>query len=122
METNIQKTEERAPELPVVAPRVDIFENDDQVLLIADLPGAAGSELVVRIEDRVLYIEAPTAETGEGKPLVKEFEPVRYRRAFALNQDVDTGNIRADFRDGVLRITLPKPEAQKPRKIDVVEA
>lgn len=109
--------------LPVVRPRVDIFENDDELMLVAEVPGARADDLSVKLDRRMLLIEATGSfESGDGELVACEFAPVRYRRAYTLKTDIDADAITASLKDGLLTLRLPRAAAAKPRKIDVIEA
>lgn len=123
-EKNITKTEPATPERvsrrPVVMPAVDIFENKDEVLVVADVPGADPSGLNVHFDKDQLFIEAATGpEDEKTKPLFREFGAVDYRRVFELSPGIDVAAIKAELKNGVLAIHLPKSAAIKPRKIQI---
>jgi HSP20 family molecular chaperone IbpA len=105
-----------------VIPPVDVFENENAITLLADLPGVAREQLHVRVDGDTLVIEA-TATTNaapENLELVYgELQCAAYRRQFTLSRELDTGRIDAQLRDGVLRLTIPKAEEARPRRIQV---
>jgi HSP20 family protein len=115
-----QSAPERVEERVTVRPRVDVYENRDELLLLADLPGAGKDTINVHLDKGQLTIEARRAG-GElrGTLLVAEHRPLDYHRAFAIPQGIDGAKIDAQFTDGVLRVRLPKSEALKARRIDV---
>jgi HSP20 family molecular chaperone IbpA len=89
-----------------VAPRCDVFENKDEVLLVADLPGVEQDGLRIDVsDDRV---------TLEGKR-----EAYDFRRSFVLPDGIDREKITAELKNGVLGLHLPKAAAVKPRRISV---
>jgi len=99
----------------VIAPLVDIYETDDGLVLLADMPGARDEDVNVSVDEDVLTIEATVSDGGAGdvEPVSCEFEPRRYRRAFSLSRDIDRERIAGKVEQGVLEIRLPKaPEAQ----------
>lgn len=123
-EKNITKTEpvtpERVSRRPVVMPAVDIFENRDEVLVVADVPGADPAGLNVHFDKDQLFIEAATGpEDEKAKTLFREFGSVDYRRVFELSPGIDVAAIKAELKNGVLSIHLPKSAAIKPRKIQI---
>ena len=123
-EKNISKTETSTPERvskrPVISPAVDIFESDDEVLVVADVPGADTDGLDIHFDKDQLFIEASSATYGlDYKPLFREFGVVDYRRVFELAPGIDVENIRAELKNGELSIHLPKSSALKPRKIPI---
>ncbi|HEV3188905.1 MAG TPA: Hsp20/alpha crystallin family protein [Polyangiaceae bacterium] len=115
-----QSAPERVEERATVRPRVDVYENREELLLLTDLPGAAKETINVHLDKGQLTIEARRA-VGElpATLLVAEHRPLDYRRAFAIPEGIDGAKIDAQFTDGVLRVRLPKSEALKPRRIDV---
>jgi len=116
-ETNIRKHENNVPEKmaqrAAVAPAVDIFENKDELLILADLPGVAKEDLSIHFDKGQLTLEGRLREFGPDE------EPFDYRRSFVVPQGIDAEKISANLQSGVLRVVLPKPAAIKPRQIAV---
>jgi len=105
---------------PVVTPACDIYENSDEVLLLADLPGVTPETLRINIENAELVLEARRElPTTQGTPLEAEFRACDFRRRFALPTGIDGPKVAAELKDGVLRLHLPKAEHLKPRQIAV---
>ncbi|WP_319524873.1 Hsp20/alpha crystallin family protein [uncultured Desulfosarcina sp.] len=105
----------------VFTPEVDIFENDKEITLLADMPGVAPEDISIDLNDNVLSITGevkPFEEKDESDVLI-EFEIGRYARQFTLSEVIDQGRIEAKHKDGVLRLTLPKAEKAVPRQIAV---
>jgi HSP20 family molecular chaperone IbpA len=105
----------------VFTPEVDIFENEKQITLLADMPGVAPGDVNVDLNDSVLTISgevAPFEEKDESDVLI-EFEVGKYYRQFTLSEVVDQSKIEAKLEDGVLRLILPKAEKAMPRQITV---
>ena len=109
----------RDPERPTVAPRVDVFENKDELLLAADLPGADQSTLKLHLDKDELTIDASTTAEADGNILEREFQPVNYHRSFRVPKGIDHAKVDADMKEGVLWLHLRKSEAVKPRQIEV---
>jgi HSP20 family molecular chaperone IbpA len=105
----------------VFTPEVDIFENEQQINLLADMPGVAPEDVKIDLNDGVLSIsgEVQPFEGKDETDLLVEFEIGRYYRQFTLSEVVDQSNIEAKLEDGVLRLTLPKAEKAIPRHIAV---
>lgn len=104
----------------VERPRVDILETDQEVLLLADLPGVRPNDVDVRFENGELTIHGRRTPTNAGKRrALWEYEPAHYHRVFRLTEDVAAERIEAELKNGVLRVRLPKAEAAKPRRIAV---
>lgn len=104
-----------------VVPPVDVFENDNSITLLADLPGVARDQLHVRVDGDTLLLEATASTAGpENMEIVYgELQSPAYRRQFTLSRELDTQRIEAQLRDGVLRLTIPKAEEARPRRIQV---
>lgn len=111
---------EDAPQ-PYVVPPVDVFENESSITLLADLPGVPREQLQVRVDGDTLVLEATAATNGpENMELVYgEAQCPTFRRQFTLSRELDTSRIEAQLRDGVLRLTIPKAEEARPRRIEV---
>ena len=101
-----------------VTPPVDIYETEDGLTVIADLPGVEKDGLNVHVDEDVLTIEGRVYRK-EKTPTIAEFELADYFRQFRLSELIDPGRITAELRHGVLTIQLPKLEAVKPRQIEV---
>ena len=104
-----------------LVPPADIFEDDQGITLLADLPGVTRESLGLRVEAENLFIEANAVVRGpQGMQLLyREAHIPAYRRQFRLSRELDASRIDAQLKDGVLRLTIPKAEAAKPRKINV---
>jgi HSP20 family protein len=104
----------------VARPRVDILETEQEVLLLADLPGVRPADVDVRFENGELTIHGRRTPSHAGrKRALWEYEPAHYHRAFRLAEDVAADRIEAELKNGVLTVRLPKAEAAKPRRINV---
>ena len=110
---------EAVAERPSVAPRCDIFENKDELLLVADLPGVTQETLKIHLDADQLSIEGRPSEEPEGNVLQREFRLVDYRRSFLVPDMIDREKVSAELRNGVLHLHLPKSAAVKPRQIEV---
>ncbi len=127
-QTNIEKkksdqvaTTERKRSQNVFVPPVDIYETDDQVVMIADIPGVDQKNVDITLENDVLTIEGSVdSKTPEGYELVwSEYGTGDYFRSFNLSDDIDQSKVDAKVTDGVLKITFAKAEPAKPKKIKV---
>jgi HSP20 family molecular chaperone IbpA len=120
-EKPVVKRSERPEDVQTLLPQVDVFENKDGILLIADMPGVPKDKLELRVENDTLLIEGEiTPDTPEGMEAVyAEVRLARYRRAFSLSAELDTSRIDAQLRDGVLNLRIPKHAHAQPRKIEV---
>ena len=104
---------------PVVAPPVDIFENRDEIVVLADVPGARTDGVTVRLEKNELFLHARRDDVETGTPLLRGTRAADYSRTFIVPRGIDAEKITAQMNGGVLRIHLPKSDAVKPRKIEV---
>jgi len=104
---------------PVVAPPVDIYENRDEILVLADVPGAHSDGVTVRLEKNELYLHARRDDVETGSPAPRGTRSADYSRTFIVPRGIDAEKITAQLNGGVLRIHLPKSDAVKPRKIEV---
>jgi len=104
-----------------VAPAVDIYEGEDALTVVADLPGVATEDVKLDVERDVLAISARFL--GEkvlpGDSVYSELLPCEYYRAFALGDELDASKISAHMKNGVLELKLPKAERAKTRKITI---
>ncbi len=102
-------------------PNVDILEKENELLLLADMPGAKPGEIDIRFEDGELTIHAPAAQRQDASTnfLLAEYGVGDFYRTFRVSEQIDGAKISAEYVDGVLRLHLPKVEAVKPRKIEV---
>ncbi len=102
-----------------IAPPVDIYETDDALVVVADLPGVKSDEVDIRVEDNVLTIKGKADYIPPANVLRGEFNLQGYYRQFQLSDEVDQDKISAESKNGVLTIRLPKAEKSKPRQIKV---
>jgi HSP20 family molecular chaperone IbpA len=123
--TDIQKAESTVPEQtrpgPVYSPAVDIFENENSITLLADMPGVKASDLKIDLRDSVLTLTGPVSVPEQGNELdvLREYAPGTFFRQFTLAETIDQAKIDAKLSEGVLRLELPKVEKAKPRQIAV---
>ena len=108
----------------VFTPDVDIFETDKGITLLADMPGVKADDLIIDLRENVLTLDAEVKppEADSEVDVFREYRTGKYYRQFNLSQLIDQANIYAELKDGVLRLSLPKVEAAKPRKISVKTA
>jgi HSP20 family protein len=105
----------------VFLPAVDIFETPEALVLAADMPGVSGDRVSLDLKDNHLIISGEISQPlGEGETLLsQEYLVGDYYREFHLGELIDKNRIEAAMNDGVLKLTLPKAEKAKPRKIEV---
>jgi HSP20 family protein len=112
---------ERTRECPCFVPRADVYEIDEAIVVVADMPGVDENSLDITLEDNVLTINGYVdPEPPEGYGLAyAEYRIGDYLRAFTLSDQIDREGIEATIRDGVLRLHLPKAAAAKRRRIPI---
>jgi HSP20 family protein len=105
----------------VYRPNVDIVEKQDELLVLADMPGVNGGDIDIRFEDGELTIHGPAAQRQDGQTryLLQEYGVGDFYRTFRVSEQIDASKISAEYKDGVLSLHLPKVEAVKPRRIKV---
>ena len=104
------------------APAVDIFEKGDDLIIRAEIPGVDKNAIEVRVEDNTLVLKGErNQEKGfeENNAYRLERSYGSFVRSFRLPETVDASAISAEYRAGVLELTLPKAEEAKPKKIDI---
>ena len=116
----IQQTKpEPVSDRPVVTPLVDVYENEKEILLMADLPGVSKDQLSIHVDGDTLMLEGRRAEDVKGSLLAAEYRPQDFRRSFNLPGGIDREKIEASLTSGVLRLKLPKEAALHPRRIPI---
>jgi len=117
--TGEQNVPETRAEEQTLRPPVDIFEMTEGLVVVADLPGVPKDQVDINVHEGVLTIHGKLQHEAPGTPLHNEFELRNFYRQFRLTGEVDTENIRAEMKYGVLTVTLPKSEKAKPKRIQV---
>ncbi len=105
-------------------PAVDIVESPETYTLAADLPGLTKSDVNLTVEDGVLTLTGERkSEHSESKQFGHRYERAygKFSRSFQLGTGVDTGKIKAEFKNGLLKVDLPKIEASKPYEVAIAE-
>jgi HSP20 family molecular chaperone IbpA len=125
----LQVTEKQAVEAPngeptreglMFVPEVDIIEERDQITLRADLPGVRRENVDIDVREGVLSLTATQEPLSERwQTLHGEYQVGGYARRFTLGERIDQEKIKAEMKDGVLTLVLPKAEEHKPRKIAI---
>ncbi len=105
-----------------LTPKVDVSENENEYLVKAEVPGLSGQDIKVEIERGLLKLSGERREEKEEKDETYHVRERRYGsfvRTFILPENVDEEKISAVTRDGILTVTIPKAEKDKPRHIEV---
>ena len=110
-----------AAKVPAVRPAVDILEDAKGISLSADLPGVSSEALDLKVDRDTLSIAAEAhIDMPEGmEPLYADVRATRFERSFTLSPELDAENIKAELKQGVLRVHIPKRAELQPRKIEV---
>lgn len=103
-------------------PVVDIYDNDENIIIKAELPGIDKDNIVVDVKGRVLTLKGERSsenEVKEDKYYRRERAFGNFERVFIMPAEIDPNKIKADYKNGVLKINIPKPEEHKPRQISI---
>lgn len=104
-----------------IAPRVNVVEEEDAVIIEAEVPGVARENTEVEVRDGTLHLKARINGNGQGhgRYRLRERVPASYYRAFTLGDGVDPSRVEATLQHGVLTVRLAKSERLRPRQIAV---
>lgn len=102
-------------------PAVDIIEKAEELLVLADIPGADPKAIDIRFEDHTLTLHAkvPGRQSSDTQYVTQEYDVGDFYRVFQVGETIDPHKISAEYHDGVLTLHLPKTDAARPRKIQV---
>lgn len=119
--SELKSTAEETRSGPSFTPAVDIFETDDALTLLADMPGVTAQDLNIDLREGVLALSTnlKNPESSNEVDVLREYQTGNYYRKFNLSDVIDQSKIEAELKDGVLRLILPKVQATAPRKIEV---
>ena len=115
------RRDQSGPRSDALIPPVDVIEDGAGITLLADLPGVPRDKIGLHVEADTLTIEGDmSVATPEGmQASYAEVSVPRFRRVFTLSKELDTGKVSAEFKNGVLKLRIPKAEHAQPRKIDI---
>jgi len=116
----VTKEEKTAPARYYV-PNTDIYETQDALTLVMEMPGVEKKDITVGLENDRLRVEGQIdfSKYGGLEPVYTEYNVGHYARAFTLSSKIDQENISAQVEDGVLTLTLPKVKEVQPRRITI---
>ena len=99
-------------------PKVNVYEYDDQIGIVAEIPGLDKSNVSVEVEEDVLIISGDKHgfDSDGGKCITRELKQSAFTRSFNLGEYLDGENVSAQFKDGMLSISVPKIEPEEPKK------
>jgi HSP20 family protein len=117
----VEKAQEQTRPMRAFLPTADIFETEDALTVVLEMPGVDRDNIDVNVENGVLMIEGRIDFSKyEGlQPVYSEYNIGPFRRSFRISSRIDQDKIKAEMRDGVITLTLPKAEEAKPRRIEV---
>ena len=117
----LEKKQEATVPTRAFVPTTDIFETEQALTLIVEMPGVDKSKVDVSVEDGVLTLQGHLdLSKYEGmQPVYTEYNIGHYRRGFSLSNKINQNKISAEMKDGVLTLVLPKADEAKPRKITI---
>ncbi len=117
----VKRTGEETRPGPIFIPAVDILENQNEIIVLADIPGVDGQDVDIDLRDDVLTIRGAVSPVEDEKEasVYREFNWGDYFRQFTLAEVIDQEKIAAKMDNGILRLTLPKKEKVKKKKIQV---
>lgn len=116
-----RQSSDAATEPQFVQPRVSVLEDAEKVYLNLEMPGVDRDKIEVTVEHDELTVTGYRSQEdyGEAEIIHRERLPLNYRRSFILSDKIDNGTISATYDRGVLKLSLPKSEGSKPRKITI---
>ena len=102
-------------------PKVNVYEYDDKIGIVAEIPGLDKSNVSVDVEEQVLTISGDKHgfDSDGGKCITRELKQSAFKRSFNLGEHLDGSNVSAKFKDGMLSISVPKIEPEQPKKHSV---
>src|SRR5215210_2826338 len=117
----VEKAQEPTTPMRAFVPTADIFETEDSLTVVLEMPGVDKQNIDVSVESGVVTVEGKiNLDKYEGlEPIYGEYNVGPYRRSFRISGRVDQDKIRAEMREGVVTLLLPKAEEAKPRRIEV---
>ena len=117
----VEKAQEPTTPMRAFLPTTDIFETDDALTVVLEMPGVGRDNIDVSVENGLLTVEGKINFNKYEvlQPLYSEYNIGPYRRSFRISSRIDQDKIRAELRDGVITLVLPKGEEAKPRRIEV---
>jgi HSP20 family molecular chaperone IbpA len=117
----VEKKQESTAPARTYLPTTDIFETQQALTVVMEMPGVDNQNVQVTVENDILSVNGRIDFSKyEGlQPVYTEYNVGHYARSFQLSSKIDQGKITADLKDGVITLTLPKAEEAKPRKITV---
>ncbi|MFC1585076.1 Hsp20/alpha crystallin family protein [Fibrobacterota bacterium] len=102
------------------APDVDIYLNEEEILIGVDLPGVEKGDVNIEInENNALIIRAKNSQAAPEKPVLRQFNIGNYYRAFQISEEFDKDKVSGKLENGLLKVSIPKREEAKPKRIKI---
>ncbi len=105
-----------------ILPTVDIYEKDNRIRIDAEIPGVAKEDIHVDVKGKTLTLSGESkseSEENDKNSFRKERRAGRFERTFSLGFDIDPEKVEAKYENGVLSLTVPRPEEQQPKQITI---
>jgi HSP20 family molecular chaperone IbpA len=117
----LEKKQEATFPTRMFVPATDIFESDHALTMLVEMPGVSKESIEVKVEGDILTIDGRIDFSKyEGlQPLYTEYNVGNFSRTFQLSNEIEQAGIKAELKDGVMRLVLPKAERAKPRRIEI---
>ena len=117
----LENKEETTIPARIFVPATDIYEGEDALTVVLEMPGVEKNNVSIQVEDGTLNVEGrlDLSKYRDLQPLYTEYNIGHYSRSFRLSTKIDQSKIAAEMKDGVLSLKLPKVEEAKPRTIQV---
>jgi HSP20 family protein len=118
----LEKKQEATVPTRMFLPATDIFESEHALTMSVEMPGVSKESIEVKVEGDILTIDGRiNFSKYEGlQPLYTEYNVGNFSRTFQLSNEIEQAGIKAELKDGVMKLVLPKAERAKPRRIEVV--
>ena len=117
----VQSQEESTAPVNMFVPTTDIFETDDALNVLVEMPGVEKGNVDISVKDRILTIDGRIdfKKYAGMQPVYTEYSIGNFDRRFSLSNKVDASNIRPEMHDGLLMLTIPKAEEAKAQRIEI---
>jgi HSP20 family molecular chaperone IbpA len=121
MKKELSTKEEKTKPGKFYMPDTDIYETDEALVVVMDMPGVEKKNIDIKVEKNVLSVEGQIdfAKYENLKPVYTEYNVGHFSRSFSISQDIDSAAISAKVEDGVLTLRLPRVKEAAPRRIEV---
>ena len=119
-EVNTTSAEQMVESGRAYSPDVDIYDNDDELVLAVDLPGVAKGDVQINFDESdTLSIRAKNTFKEPTDPAIRQFNVGDYYRAFSVSDEYDKEKVAARLEDGLLEVKIPRKETAKPKRIEI---